>query len=116
VFLECKKVSKVVFFWDLFSFFLTYFYLLEGSKIFFLSSKCFIWIVQVLIYLKEFSWNFCDFRNIFRAFKQFLDFSGICFRIKNKLEKRKPILPDWAEPVARPNPLRPRRQESAKQA
>jgi hypothetical protein len=30
---------------------LSYFYLLEGSKIFFMSSKCFIWIVHVLIYL-----------------------------------------------------------------
>jgi hypothetical protein len=28
---------------------------LEGSKIFFMSSKCFIWIVHVLIYLWEFS-------------------------------------------------------------
>jgi hypothetical protein len=27
--------------------------------------------------LWEFSWNFCDFRSIFCAFKQFLDFSGI---------------------------------------
>jgi hypothetical protein len=24
--------------------------------------------------LWEFSWNFCDFRSIFRAFRQFLDF------------------------------------------
>jgi hypothetical protein len=30
---------------------LSYFYLLEGSKIFFMSPKCFIWIVHVLIYL-----------------------------------------------------------------
>jgi hypothetical protein len=28
---------------------LSYFYLLEGSKIFFMSPKCFIWIVHVLI-------------------------------------------------------------------
>jgi hypothetical protein len=28
---------------------LSYFYLLEGSKIFFMSTKCFIWIVHVLI-------------------------------------------------------------------
>jgi hypothetical protein len=30
---------------------LSYFYLLEGSKIFFMNTKCFIWIVHVLIYL-----------------------------------------------------------------
>jgi hypothetical protein len=47
VVLECKKVSKMRlgavqtfrefsgFFWNLFSFFLSYFYLLEGSKILF---------------------------------------------------------------------------------
>jgi hypothetical protein len=29
----------------------SYFYLLEGSNIYFMSSKCFIWIVRVLIYL-----------------------------------------------------------------
>jgi hypothetical protein len=39
------------FFWNLFSFSLSYFYLLEGSKIFFMSTKCFVWIVHVLIYL-----------------------------------------------------------------
>jgi hypothetical protein len=62
VVLECKKVSKMrvgavqtlprifqIFFWNLFSFSLSYFYLLEGSKIFFMSPKCFIWIVHVLI-------------------------------------------------------------------
>jgi hypothetical protein len=38
-------------FWNLFSFFLSLFYLLEGSKIFFMSSKYFIWIVHALIYL-----------------------------------------------------------------
>jgi hypothetical protein len=37
---------------------LSYFYLLEGSKIFFLSSKYFIWIVHVPLSLWEFSWNF----------------------------------------------------------
>jgi hypothetical protein len=34
---------------------LSYFYLLEGSKIFFMSTKCLIWIVRVFIYLWEFS-------------------------------------------------------------
>jgi hypothetical protein len=38
--------------------FLEKFLLLEGFEIFFMSSKCFIWIVHVLIYLWEFSWNF----------------------------------------------------------
>jgi hypothetical protein len=31
-------------FWNIFSLFSSYFYLLEGSKIFFMSSKYFIWI------------------------------------------------------------------------
>jgi hypothetical protein len=64
-------------FLDLFSFSLRYLYLLEGSKIFLMSSKYFIWIVHTSIYLWEFSWNFCDFQSIFRAFKQFLDFSEL---------------------------------------
>jgi hypothetical protein len=63
VVLECKRFQKCVqelsklsrefsgFFWDLFSFSLSFFYLLEGSKILFMSSQCFIWIVHVLIYL-----------------------------------------------------------------
>jgi hypothetical protein len=63
VVLECKKISKMrvgavqtltrIFriFWNLFSFSLSYFYLLEGTKIFFMSFKCFIWIVHVPIYL-----------------------------------------------------------------
>jgi hypothetical protein len=34
---------------------MSYFYLLEGSKIFFLNTKHFIWVVHVLIYLWEFS-------------------------------------------------------------
>jgi hypothetical protein len=64
VVLECKKVSKNAFrscpnspenFPDLSGIYshysLSYFYLLEVSKIFFMSPKCFIWIVHVLIYL-----------------------------------------------------------------
>jgi hypothetical protein len=47
----------------------SYFYLLEGSKIFRLSSKYFIWIVRVPMCLWKFSWNFCDFLFIFRAVK-----------------------------------------------
>jgi hypothetical protein len=39
------------FFRNLFSFSSSYFYLLEGSKILFMSPKCFIWIVHALIYL-----------------------------------------------------------------
>jgi hypothetical protein len=81
-----QKVSKVrlgasksfrefsTLFWDLFSFDLSYFYLLEGSKIFFLCSKYFIWIAQVPMCLWEFSWNFWDFLTIFRALKYFVDF------------------------------------------
>jgi hypothetical protein len=47
--------------------------------------------------LWEFSWNFCDFRSIFRAFKQFLEFIWNCFRIKNNFEKNKQTLSNWAE-------------------
>jgi hypothetical protein len=68
---------------------LSYFYLLEGSKIFFLISKHFIWIAQVQKCLWEFSWNFWDFLTIFRASKYFLDFfwhylcTGKWFQKKN---------------------------------
>jgi hypothetical protein len=43
------------------SFSLSLFYLLEGSKIFFMSTKCFIWIVRVPI----FSGNFHEMFGIF---------------------------------------------------
>jgi hypothetical protein len=45
-----------------------------------------------------FSGFFCDFRSIFRAFKQFLDFSGIVFALKINLKKNKQTLSNWAEP------------------
>jgi hypothetical protein len=47
------------------------------------------------------SWNFCYFRSVFRAFKQFLDFSGTVFHIKNKFEKKEtyPILLGRAQPA-----------------
>jgi hypothetical protein len=51
--------------------------------------------------LWEFFWNFCDFRSIFRAFKQFLEFFWNCFHIKNKFEKNKPYL-TRPSPKARP--------------
>jgi hypothetical protein len=63
VVLECKKVSKMrlgavqnlsrIFrnFLEFILIFSEHFYLLEGSKIFFLSTKFFIWIIHVLIYL-----------------------------------------------------------------
>jgi hypothetical protein len=54
--------------------------------------------------LCEFSWNFCDFRSIFRAFKQFLDFSGIVFALKINSKKTKPSFLGRAR---RPDPLRP---------
>jgi hypothetical protein len=102
---------------------LSYFYLLEGSKIFFMSSKCFIWIFHVLIYLWEFIWNFCDFRSTFRAFNQFLDFSGIGFA-KNKFEKKlsfrfrpspkaRPAPTAPASPVARPGEAHLAKPEAA---
>jgi hypothetical protein len=51
-------------------------------------SKYFIWIVHVPMSLWEVSWNFRDFRSIFRAFKQFLDFSGIVFTLKINSEQK----------------------------
>jgi hypothetical protein len=45
---------------------------------------------------------------MFHAFKQFLDFSGICFRIKNKFEKKKSTLLEQAEPEG-PTHFGPRR-------
>jgi hypothetical protein len=38
----------------------------------------------------------------FRVFKQFLDFSGICFRIKSKFEKKTYPFPTGLSPEARP--------------
>jgi hypothetical protein len=38
----------------------------------------------------EFFWNFRNFRSIFRAFKQLLDFSGIVFALKINSKKNKP--------------------------
>jgi hypothetical protein len=89
-------------FWNLLSFSLSYFYLLDGSKIFFMSSKYFIWIVHTPIYLCEVSWIFCDFSSIFRAFKTISSFSEIVFGIK-KINSKKTILTGRAQ---RPDPVR----------
>jgi hypothetical protein len=87
------------FFWNLFSFSLSYFYLLEGSKIFFMSSKYFILIVHVPMSLWEFSWIVCDFLSIFRAFKTISRFLWNCFRIKKiRKIKIKLSLSSWAGP------------------
>jgi hypothetical protein len=77
--------------------FLSYFYLLEGSKIFFMSSKHFIWIAQVPMCLWEFSWIFWDFLTIFRALKHFLDFFWNYFCTRKYFGKER----------KKPNPLRP---------
>jgi hypothetical protein len=61
-----------------------------------MSTKYFIWIVHVSMRLREFLWNFCDFRSIFRAFKHFLDFFWNCFALK--INSKKQILSNWAEP------------------
>jgi hypothetical protein len=52
----------------------------------------------------EFFWNFRNFRSIFRAFKQLLDFSGIVFALKINSKKTNPIHPFRAEPEG-PHPL-----------
>jgi hypothetical protein len=93
-------------FWNLFSFSLSYFYLLDGSKIFFMSSKYFIWIVHTPIYLCEVSWIFCDFLSIFRAFKTISSFFGIVFGIKKINSKQN--YSNGPSPEARPGPHRPR--------
>jgi hypothetical protein len=54
--------------------------------------------------LWEFSWNFCDFRSIFHAFKQFLDFSRIAFALKINWKKTKPSFLGQAR---RPDPHPP---------
>jgi hypothetical protein len=87
-------------FWNLFSFSVSYFYLIEGSKIFFMNSKYFIWVVHVPIYLWKFSWNFLS---IFRAFKAISRFSRIDFALKI-ISKKKQIPSFWIglSPKARP--------------
>jgi hypothetical protein len=95
------------FFWNLFSFSSSYFYLLEGSKIFFVSTKYFICIVCVLICLWEFFWNFCDFWNIFRDFKQFPVFTGIFSQWKIILGNKKKSYPFLPGRAPKPNPLQP---------
>jgi hypothetical protein len=47
-----------------------------------MSTKYFIWIVRVSIYLLEFSWNFQNNLSIFHAFKTISRFSGIVFAFK----------------------------------
>jgi hypothetical protein len=74
-------------FWNLFSFSLSYFYVLEGSKIFFMSCKYFIYIVHVPIYLWEFFLKFWNFLSIFHAFKTISRFSRIIFAFKIKFGK-----------------------------
>jgi hypothetical protein len=76
---------------------LSLFYLLEGSKIFFMSFKYFIWLVHVPMYLWEFSWNFQNLLSIFHAFKTISRFSRIVFAFKI-ISERNPILSVWAEP------------------
>jgi hypothetical protein len=51
----------------------------------------------------EFSWNFCDFRSIFRVFKQILGFSGIVFALKI-ISKKKKIYPIYLGRARRPDP------------
>jgi hypothetical protein len=68
-----------------------------------MNSKHFIWIVHVPMGLWEFSWNFCDFRSIFRVFKQSLGFSGIVFTLKI-ISKKKKIYPIYLGRARRPDP------------
>jgi hypothetical protein len=85
---------------------LSYFYLLEGSKIFFMSSKYFIWIVHVPMSLWEFSYIFWNFRSIFRALKAISEISRIVFALEN-ISKKKHNLSYWAEPGCPTHPAQP---------
>jgi hypothetical protein len=69
-----------------------------------MNSKYFIWIFHTSTHLCEFFWIFCDFRSIFRAFKQFLDLSGIVFALK--INSKKNILFYLGRP-RRPDPAYP---------
>jgi hypothetical protein len=80
----------ILLFWELFSLSSSYFYLLEGSKIFFMNSDNFIWIVRVLKCLLGFSWDFWNFLSIFGALKQLLDHLELFAHWKVISEKRKP--------------------------
>jgi hypothetical protein len=85
------------FFWNLFSFSLSYFYLLEGSKILFQELQifdldCSCPEVSLGIFLKF---------SIFGALKQLLDLSGIVCALKinfGKIKKTNSIMSIWAEP------------------
>jgi hypothetical protein len=52
-----------------------------------MSSKYFIWIVRVSIYLREFSWDFWNFLSIFHGLKHFLGFPGNVFALKIEFGK-----------------------------
>jgi hypothetical protein len=52
--------------------------------------------------LWKFSWIFCDFQSIFRAFKQFLDFSGIVFALKINSKKQNLSFPNGPSPKSQP--------------
>jgi hypothetical protein len=91
---------------------LSYFYLLEGSKIFFLSTKCFIWIVHVLIYPWEFFWNFCDFLSIFSALNELLEFLWNSCALQIYFRK-KPIYRIGPSPRLSPTRPRPLRSDPA---
>jgi hypothetical protein len=65
-----------------------------------MSSKYFIWIDHVSIYLREFSWDFWNFLSIFHALKHFL---GNVFALK--IEFRKTFLFLWAKPIRGSPPL-----------
>jgi hypothetical protein len=61
--------------------------------------------------LWDFSWNCCDFRSIFHAFKQILGFSRIVFALKiiskKKKKKKKKTYPIYLGLARRPDPSRP---------
>jgi hypothetical protein len=65
-----------------------------------MSSKHFIWIVRVSLYLWQFSWNFVNFLSTFRALKTFSSLYWNCFRIEKKFRNIKGhLIPSvWAEP------------------
>jgi hypothetical protein len=68
-----------------------------------MSSKYFIWIVHVPMYLWDFSWKFWDFQSIFRALNEL---SGFFFTRENNFWKENPIYPFRLGRACGPDPIR----------
>jgi hypothetical protein len=96
------------FFWNLFSFSLSYFYLLECSKIFFMSSKYFIGLFILQSTFGNFPGIFVIFWVFFVPLNFFWAFPEFVFALKNILKKNKSYPPGLGRARRTdPHPLRP---------